>query len=197
MRGGVGAGDGVYARVAMPRRPRRDYEGAFHHITSRGVRKLPLYLDDVDFERFLACLGLVVARFRWTCITYCLMPNHYHLELVTNEDTLIRGMHALNSSFAQWFNRRHGTCGHVFEARYHAKAIERESHLLATCRYVMLNPVRAGLVERPEDWRWSSFRAAVGLEAAPRFLALPWLLRLFAPDPFAARARLAHFVASA
>jgi hypothetical protein len=103
-------------------------------------------------------------------------------------------MQRLNSAFAQWFNRRRRRVGHLFQGRYHASMIEEEPHLLEVSRYVVLNPVRAGLCETPESWRWSSFRATAGLASAPAFLAAGAVLRHFGADEAQARARYRAFV---
>ncbi len=92
------------------------------------------------------------------------MSNHYHLVIETPEGNLSRGMRQLNGVYTQRYNRRHERVGHLFQGRYKAIVIDKESHLLEVCRYVVLNPVRAGMVKRPEQWRWSSFRATAGID---------------------------------
>jgi REP element-mobilizing transposase RayT len=138
---------------------RIEYSGAFGHVTARGNDKQAIFLDDVDYMTFLRMLAQVVAEFGWRCHAYCLMPNHYHLLLETPEPNLGRGMHVLNGRYARRFNERHGHVGHVFQGPYHREPVERDEHLAETCRYIALNPVRAGLCERPEDWPWSSYSA--------------------------------------
>jgi REP element-mobilizing transposase RayT len=119
----------------------------------------------------MAFLAQATFRRDWTCFAYCLMTNHFHLVLSLREQTLSRGMHRLNSVFARRFNERHGHVGHVFEARFTSISIESEPQLLEVLRYVVNNPVRAGLCADPGAWPWSSFRATAGLERCPRFLA--------------------------
>jgi REP element-mobilizing transposase RayT len=97
-------------------------------------------------------LGAVVRRFNWLCHASCLMDNHYHLVIETPERNLPPGMRQLNGVYTQRFNRRHGRVGHVLQGRYKAILVERESYLLELCRYVVLNPVRAGLVQAPSDY---------------------------------------------
>jgi len=102
--------------------------------------------EDEDRERLLALLGKVAADFNWRCYAFVLMGNHYHLMAETPEATLSRGMRQLNGVYTLGFNRRHGRVGHLFQGRFKAILVERESHLLELIPYVALNPVRAGLV---------------------------------------------------
>ena len=163
----------------MARPLRIEYAGAVYHVTSRGNRQDPVYQDDGDRAAFLEVLERVVERFKWFCHAYCLMDNHYHLLIETPEPNLSRGMRQLNGVYTQRFNARHKKSGHVFQGRFHAVLIEKESHLLEVCRYVALNPVRAGAAAHPQQWRWSSYRATAGLRRAPAFLTTDWLLAQF------------------
>jgi hypothetical protein len=106
------------------------------------------------------------------------MTNHYHLVVRIPQNGLSQGMSELNGSFGRWSNLRHGRCDHVFGRRFSAREIVSDAHLLEACRYVVLNPVRAGLCEHPADWRWSSYRACAGLEQPQPFLARDALLAL-------------------
>jgi REP element-mobilizing transposase RayT len=151
-------------------------------------------LDAIDRVRFLDRLEEVVAAYGWLVHAYCLMPNHYHLVLETPEPNLSDGMHRLNFLTAQSFNRRHEVDGHLFQGRFHSPLVESDRHLLELSRYVVLNPVRAGLVRHPADWRWSSYRAAVGLAPQPAFLTLDTVLGYFVGDEAAARRRYDAFV---
>ena len=123
------------------------------------------------------------------------MTTHFHLVVNTPRANLGRGMQHLNGMYAaQDFNRRHGRKGHLFDGRYGAVRIDRQSHLFEAIRYVALNPVRAGLCEAAEEWIWSSYAASVGLAASPSFLSIDGVLELFASDTEAARTRLRAFV---
>ena len=128
----------------------------------------------------MAFLAQSVYRYRWTCLAYCLMTNHFHLVLSLSAPNLSRGMHRLNGLYARRFNERHGHHGHLFEARYSSILMKSEEHYLDAIRYVALNPVAAGLCEDPADWPWSSFRATAGLDPCPRFLAGARVRRHFA-----------------
>lgn len=125
---------------------------------------------------FLGGLGEVIARFGWLCHAYCLMDNHYHLLIETPEANLSLGMRQLNGVYAQRFNRRHGRVGHVLQGRFKAIVVDRDSYLLELCRYVVLNPIRAGRVEHIERYAWSSYPATMGLAQCPAWLKTDWVL---------------------
>jgi REP element-mobilizing transposase RayT len=167
----------------MPRQPRNAYVGGLFHIVTRGNNKQNVFLDGVDRYWFLEMLGKAVFKFEWTVYAYCLMTNHYHVVLAIPEGGLSEGMCELNGGFARWANIRHGRCDHLFGRRFGSREIATESHLLEACRYVVLNPVRAGLVERPEDWIWSGYRSCVGLDYPSPWFSPKTLLGVFSPQP--------------
>jgi len=136
--------------VAMARPLRLEFAGALYHVTSRGNRREEIYLDDQDRRRFLTLLAEVCERFNWRVHAYCLMSNHYHLLIETPDANLSRCMRQVNGVHTQAANRRHGQVGHVFQGRFKALLVQKESYLLELARYVILNPVRAGMVARPE-----------------------------------------------
>jgi putative transposase len=167
---------GSLARVARSRR--NHFAGGIFHISSRGNRAAAIYTDDISRDRFLLLLGFAVERSRWKCLSYCLMTNHFHLALGMEEPTLSAGMHWLNGCYAQWFNKRHGLKGHLFEERFHSEPVETQSHLLEVTRYLPLNPVRARICDHPGEWPWSSYRALAGRTPAG-FVATELVLPLF------------------
>ena len=116
------------------------------------------------------------------------MDNHYHIVVETVEGNLSAGMRQLNGVYTQWHNRAHGRVGHVFQGRFKAIVVQREAYLLELARYVVLNPVRAGICALPQQWPWSSYRATVGSEPAPEWLQIAWLLSQFGTTPAAATA---------
>ena len=122
------------------------------------------------------------------------MTNHFHLVLETPDPNLSQGMRQLNGVYTQQFNRRHALVGHLFQGRFKAILVERETYLLGLARYVVLNPVRAGMVARPDDWPWSSYRAMVGAAPTPEWLETDWLLGLFGEERAQAQAGYAAFV---
>jgi hypothetical protein len=107
------------------------------------------------------------------------MDNHYHLILETLEGNLSRGMRQLNGIYTQKYNWRYTKTGHIFQGRYKAIVVDKESYLLELCRYVVLNPVRANIVKRPQDWKWSSYRSTAGRAKSPQWLTADWILAQF------------------
>jgi REP element-mobilizing transposase RayT len=182
----------------MARPLRIEFPGAVYHVTSRGNERRAIFRDDEDRRRFLEVLDRTVARWRWVVHAYCLMGNHYHLVIETPEPNLSRGMRQLNGEYTQGFNLRHGRVGHLFQGRFKALLVEKESHLLELCRYVVLNPVRArGMrVASAEDWLWSSYRATAGRGSAPAWLTVSWILSRFGKDRAKAREEYRRFVAA-
>ena len=122
------------------------------------------------------------------------MDNHYHLLLETPQPNLSLGMRQLNGRYTQVYNRRHHRVGHLFQGRFKSVLVQKETHLVELCRYVVLNPVRAGMVAAPEEWLWSSYRATIGYVDAPRYLTVEWLLAHFGTTLPEARRRLRQFV---
>jgi putative transposase len=178
----------------MARPLRLEYPGALWHITARGNNRCAIFHDDEDRIHFLSLLEEVVGLCNWRLHAWTLMDNHFHLLVETPETTLSKGMHRLNQNHAQRFNWRHERSGHLFGERFKSKLIERESYLLQCARYVVLNPVRAGMVERPEDYEWSSYRAMAGYEEAPAWLTTTLLDELDPKDRQEAQAEYRAFV---
>lgn len=178
----------------MARPLRIEFPGAVYHVTSRGNARADIFADDRDRELFLNTLGQVVRRFNWLCHAYCLMNNHYHLLIETPEGNLSAGMRQMNGVYTQSFNRAHGRDGHLFQGRFKAILVEKESHLFELCRYVVLNPVRAGMVARPEQHLWSSYLATLGKAEKPAFLTPEWLLGNFSTSLPESRRRYRQFV---
>lgn len=179
----------------MARPLRIEYPGALYHVTSRGDRQEAIFDDDQDRTAFLNILDEVVSRFRWRCHAYCLMGNHYHLMIETPEANLTKGMRQLNGVFTQWSNRRHKRSGHLFQGRYKAILVDRDSYFLELGRYIVLNPVRAAMVKHPRLWAWSSYAAMIGKSATPAWLTTGDLLAQFGKRRAGARRRYQQFVA--
>jgi len=178
----------------MARPLRLEFSGALYHVTSRGDRREDIYLDDDDRTDWLAVLDKVCGRFNWVVHAYCQMTNHYHLLVETVDGNLSKGMRQLNGQYTQRFNRRHKMVGHLFQGRYKAILVQKEAYLLELSRYVVLNPIRAGMVDELKDWRWSSYPAIVGLDDSPEWLDTDWLLSQFAKYRKTARKRYHQFI---
>lgn len=144
--------------------------GALYHVVARGNDKRTIYDDDGDRRQFLSFLETVVDRYQLECHAYCLMSNHYHLVIRTIEPNLSSAMQYLNSIYAREWNRRHARVGHLFQGRFKAQLIQDDKYFLDVCRYVVLNPVRAGLINNPGEWDWSSYAATAGLTSPPWWL---------------------------
>jgi putative transposase len=154
-----------------------------------------LFVSEADALAYLGLLDFVTRDVAdWSILAYCLMPNHVHLVVDAEIAELGLAMHRINGLYAQRFNREHGFVGHVFQGRYWTKPIQDEAHLPGSLRYVVMNPVRAGLCARPDNWRWSSYRATIALAAVPRFLAAERTLACFDADVTRARTRFRTFV---
>jgi putative transposase len=179
----------------MSRPLRIEFAGGLYHVTSRGDGREAIFLGEEDRHLFLGVLSELVPDFNWAVHAYCLMDNHYHLLIETPDGNLSKGMRQLNGVYTQRFNRQHGRVGHVFQGRYKAIIVQKESYLLELARYVVLNPVRARMVRSPAEWPWSSYRATAGLCEAPFWLATDWLLSAFSARRSEAVARYAAFVA--
>jgi putative transposase len=140
---------------------------------------MSIFLDEEDCRKFVYVLSDVVEEFELDCFVYCVMSNHYHAALRPTLPNLSDAIRHLNGRYAQWWNRRHGRVGHVFQGRFKDQIVQREGYFTTLCRYVALNPVRAKLVEHPADWPWSSYAATVGLRPVPTFLAVEDVLSQF------------------
>lgn len=180
----------------MTRPLRIEFPGALYHVTARGDQLNAIYRDDTDRYSWLDVLGLVCARFHLVVHAYCLMTNHYHLMLETAEGNLSQGMRQLNGIYSQRVNRRHHLVGHVFQGRYKAVLVQKETHLLELARYIVLNPLRAGMVASDTEWHWSSHHFMLDPAGKPDWLETQWLLGQFGLSLDRAVERYRQFVAA-
>jgi putative transposase len=180
----------------MPRLPRPQIPNGLYHVVVVGVRKSPLYHDSPDWREMVRQLATVAERYGWRVLAYCLMTNHFHLVVKTVDPTISRGMQWLNSRYAEYFNRRYRLEGHALERRFWSKVVKTENQLPTTIRYVLRNPVRAGICAHPGEWRWSSYRATARLAPCPPFLGAEAVQLLFATDPITGAKRFAEFVSA-
>jgi REP element-mobilizing transposase RayT len=142
----------------------------------------------------LVLLQNAVIRHGWYCHAYCLTGNHYHLLIETSTPSLSKGMKFLNGTYTQYFNRQHQRVGHVFQGRFKAILVQKESYLFELARYIALNPVRAQMVHNAREWRWSSYRATAGLEESDPCLTTDWILTQFADSKDKAQECYREFV---
>jgi putative transposase len=178
----------------MARPLRLELTGALYHVTSSGDGREDIYLSDADRLAWLETLGQVCARFNWVCHAYCLMTNHYHIVIETPDANLSKGMRQLNGVYTQLFNRAHRRAGHVFQGRFKAILVEKDSYLLELARYVVLNPLRAKMVRRLEQWPWSSYPATCGQVPTPAWLQTDFVLSQFGSQRARARIKYIAFV---
>ena len=178
----------------MARPLRLELPGGLYHVTSRGDRREHIYDNDGDRERWIENLGNVCDRYNWRCHAYCLMDNHYHIVIETAEANLSKGMRQLNGVYTQYYNRKHGRVGHVFQGRYKGILVERDEYLLELARYVVLNPVRANRVRNVIDWKWSNYHAMIGEAPVQHWLEIDWVLGQFSKQRKTAIVRYINFV---
>jgi putative transposase len=161
----------------MPRRLRIEYEGAIYHVMARGNARQKIVRDDTDRQRLIDGLEQAVIRYGWELPSYVVMDNHLHLLVKTPRANLGAGMQSFLSGYAIWSGRRWRRAGHLFQGRYRAEMIEDESYYWTVSRYLHLNPVRAGLVNRPEQWTWSSYPGYRDPRRAQTWIAREQLLK--------------------
>lgn len=178
----------------MSRPLRLEIPGGLYHVTSRGDRREDIYHDDTDRLAWLSVLGQTCERYNWRIHAWCQMSNHYHMIIETVEGNLSAGMRHVNGVYTQAVNRRHDRSGHVYQGRYKAILVERDSYLLELSRYVVLNPVRAAMVKHARQWKWSSYHAMIGTHPRPEWLETDWLLGQFGSQRMRQIERYVEFV---
>lgn len=167
----------------MARPLRIEYPGCFYHVTSRGNERKDIFKSRRDREKFLSYLQSSVDRYGARIHAYCLMTNHYHLLMETPKGNLSEIMRHINGAYTTYFNIKRKRSGHLFQGRYKAIIIEADEYVLELSRYMHLNPVRASMVVKPQDYEWSSYRCYTGLTAPLEWLSQNLILDYFgAPD---------------
>ena len=149
-----------------------EYKNAFYHIIAKGIDGVNIFVDNVDKNKFLQLLQKMVNSYRIHLFSYVLMDTHFHLLVRIEEENLSEAMQFLNSSYAHWYNIRHIRKGHLFQDRYKSYLILNPLYMYSVASYISLNPVEAGLVDSPENYRWSSFRYFL---PTPDKTIPPWL----------------------
>jgi len=163
----------------MSRSLRISYPGAFYHITSRGNEQKAVFKSNRDREKFLEYLESAVKRYDAIIHTYCLMDNHYHLLLETPSGNLSRIMAHINGAYTNYFNTKRERAGHLFQGRYKAILVEADEYAQELSRYIHLNPVRAKIVQLPEEYEWTSYGYYIGKKKAPEWLRMDFILGYF------------------
>jgi REP element-mobilizing transposase RayT len=176
-------------------RPLRiEYPGAYYHVTSRGNERKNIFINNRDRERFLSYLKSAHLRYGAVIHAFCLMNNHYHLFLETPKGNLSQIMRHINGAYTNYFNIRHKRRGHLFQGRYKAIIVEADSYAGELSRYIHLNPVRAGIVDMPEKYSWSSYQYYIGKKKKLDWLTVDFILCYFDNSTVQARKRYQEFV---
>jgi REP element-mobilizing transposase RayT len=174
---------------------RREWiDGGIYHVYSRGSNRQAIFLNDGDYTEFETLFATVVGKHGLDCYGWSFMPNHWHGIFRSSGRGLSQFMQQLNQRYALRFDRRWRRTAHVFEARFGAVLQETEEQFLWTLRYLVRNPVEAGICASPFDARWTSFSATAGLVRAPTFLRASEILERFGRDPDEARRRYVEYV---
>ena len=160
----------------MGRPLRLEFPGALYHVISRGNERKRIFLSRKDSEAFFDLLRESHERHGILIHCYVLMGNHYHLVMETPHGNLVKVMHGINSAYTRYFNRIHSRVGHLFQGRYRAVLVEKDAYLMELSRYVHLNPVRAKIVNKPEQYRWSSYPSYIGLAPEEEWIEYSWIL---------------------
>jgi putative transposase len=181
--------------VRMSPRPHRvQAAGATYHVFAHATGEEMLHRDGPDRDRLLSVVEQTVEKFDLEVHFYVVLSTHHHLLVTTRQPNLASAMQYLQGVYCQTYNRRHGRKGHLVAGRYGANLVESESYAAWLIPYLALNPVRAGLVDRPEDWPWSSYASLIGLAPGPSFVRSSSILEQFHPDPLRARELLREYV---
>ena len=178
----------------MGRPLRIEFENAVYHITSRGNERKKIYRDDGDKEKFLGLLEDYKNRYNFLIHCFVLMDNHYHLVIETLRPNLIKIMHGLNSGYTGYFNKKYKRSGHLFQGRYKAIIVDKENYLLELSRYVHLNPLRAKIINKPQDYKWSSYGGYIRKKEVNNLNNYNWLLSIFGNEEKKSRRQYKEFV---
>ena len=178
----------------MARPLRITYPGAFYHVTTRGNERGNVFKSRRDREKFLSYLESATIRYGATIHAYCLMSNHFHLLLETPQGNLSEIMQHINGAYTTYFNVKRKRVGHLFQGRFKAILIEADEYAAELSRYIHLNPVRAGMASKPEEYLWSSYHAYIGNTAAPEWLNTNFILGSIAGSAVNAKKKYQLFV---
>ncbi len=178
----------------MARKPRIEFYGAFYHVITRGNQRQKIFRDEQDFKRYLEILGNYKQRYRYSLHSYVLMSNHVHLLIETGEVPLFKIIQGINQSFTMYFNRKYKTVGHLFQGRYKAILCDKDRYLLSLIKYMHTNPVRAKIVQKPDDYPWSGHHYYAKKAARDDLVDVDQALRMFSEDKTTARKLYQNFI---
>ena len=178
----------------MARPLRIEYPGAYYHVTSRGNEQKDVFKSQRDREKFLSYLESAVVRYGAVIHAWCLMSNHYHLLLETPSGNLSQIMRHINGAYTTYFNVKRKRAGHLFQGRYKAILVEADEYAKELSRYIHLNPVRVGMVAKPEEYQWSSYRCYIGQSKAPEWMKSDFILGFFGGNGLASKNKYRKFV---
>jgi REP element-mobilizing transposase RayT len=178
----------------MARPLRIEFDGGYYHVTSRGDERKEIFRTVADRQRFLEYLSSATTRYGAVIHCYCMMGNHYHLFLQTPHGNLSQIMRHINGAYTTYYNVKRHHAGHLFQGRYKAIVVEADQYALELSRYIHLNPVRAGMVASPEDYRWSSYSSYVGIEQPSPWLDFKFVLELLGTDSSDRQQRYREFI---
>ncbi len=178
----------------MARPLRIEYPGAFYHVTSRGNEQKDVFKSQKDREKFLSYLESATERYGAVIHAYCLLSNHYHILLETPSGNLSQIMRHINGAYTIYFNIKRKRAGHLFQGRFKAILVEADEYATELSRYIHLNPVRAGIVARPEEYQWSSYRYYIGQGKTPEWLKTGFILGYFGKRAALAEKKYRAFV---
>ena len=178
----------------MARPLRIEYAGAFYHITSRGNEQKDIFKNEQDYLKFLTYLETAVQRYKAIIHVYCLMGNHYHLLIETPIGNISQIMRHINGAYTTYYNTKRQRAGHLLQGRYKAILVEADEYAEELSRYIHLNPVRAGIVGRPEEFQWSSYQHYIGKKQKPKWLTVEYVLSYFGMEAAKAQKRYIEFV---
>lgn len=146
----------------MGKKKRIWYPGAVYHIMNRGNRRSAIFKDNEDYQVYLTILEETMEKYEYILYAYCLMTNHIHMQIETKNVEIWKIMRYINLSYTKYFNNKYNFIGHLFQGRYRAGIIESDAYNLQTSRYIHLNPVKASMVEKPVEYKWSSYGVYMG-----------------------------------
>lgn len=178
----------------MPRTARRKSETGIYHIMVRGINHQEIFHDEEDHLRYLKTLEQFAGKTGSTILGYCLMGNHLHLLIKEGHESISVFMKRLGTSYAYWYNLKYERVGHVFQDRFKSESVEDDAYLLTVIRYIHQNPVKAGIVKKVQEYRWSSYPSYVQMENPCTVVQTRFILGFFANDRETAKQGFLQFM---